>query len=223
MVVVLSKTDCQQREGRDFGVKKVERTTVTAKFIGVPIEIPNDCFSMSNYFIECTNDVLKWKLHKFWYHRWMWLLGIWVFGERCRVVKYCLVAFFIWESLCVAKGIFIISFLVFVLSCQYLTVCWASLLPVKKQPIVEGHSMLNDFVDININHVSAKYMYAVARDEGYGRLCTESGMIRFQVFNRKGLEYMSSARDYSVGMFFVSITLMGWAGFCIYCNGSVFT
>ena len=228
MAVVVKEIDCQQLEGSEFRVRKVEQTTVTVRFTGIPVEIPDDCFLLSNHYIECTSRVLKGKkLQKFWYHRWMWPLGICAFGDvktfsilRYQVV-YCVVAFFIWESLCVAMGMFIIGFLAFLLSCQYITVCCTSLCLVEKQPIVEGHSRLNDFVDINVSHVSAKY--AIALDAGYGCLCTKSGTIKLQVFNPKALEDINSAREHSVGLFFLSIAMMGWTGLCIYSNASVLT
>ena len=128
----------------------------------------------------------------------------------CKLyVAYCVACFFVWIHLGVAIGVFICSFLVFILACQYGTVCCRSLLVVKKQPTVDGLSSLNDFVEVNVNHLSAEY--AVAWDAGYGRLCAKSGMIEFQVFSREAVKYMNSALMRTVAMLLVSMAQLMWA------------
>ena len=220
MAIVVNQTDCQQLEGNDISSRNaVEQTTVSAQFMGIEVDITKDCFLWSNDCIKCTGGMAEGKrLRKFWYRCWMWQSCV------CKLyIVYCFACFFVWIHLVVAVGIFIGSFLFFVLSCQYITISWAKLLLVKKQPIVEGRSNLKDFVKVNVDHLSAEY--AVARDAGYGRLCAESGMIKFQVLDEEVARYMNSATKRSVTMFIVSIVQLGWSGLWIYygahSNGSV--
>ena len=206
MAVVVSKTGRQEVQSTDFSAKKVEQTTVSAKFTGKKVNIPKDCFLWSNHFIECTNGYLegKKKLHKFWYRSWMFYLCI-----NQLYVAYCFACFFVWIHLGFAIGVFICSLLLFTLGCQYIMVCSRSLHLVRKQPVVDGLSSLNDFVEVNVNHLSAEY--AVARDAGYGRLCAESGMIEFQVFNREAVKYMNTATARSGAIFCLSMAQLVWA------------
>lgn len=151
----------------------------------------------------------KKKLHKFWYPNWMFHLW------DCELyVYYCIACFLVWIHLGVAIGVFICSFLLFILACQYITVCSRSLYHVKKQPVIDGLSSLHDFVEVNINHLSAEY--AVARDAGYGRLCAESGMIKFQVFDRQAVKYMNSATVRSGVIFLLSMVQLVWASTWIF-------
>ena len=214
MALVVNKADHQQVEASNFSAGRAEQTTIKAKFTGETVHIPDDCFLKSNHYIKTTNGLLEGKkLRKFWYIRYMWRL----------YALYCIICIFAWVHLGFALGVFIGSLLLFLLSCQYVKVSCISLRCVKKQPVIDGLSSLNEFVEVDVKRLSAEY--AVARDAGYGRLCAESGKIEFQVFSPRAIQHMNSAQRRSVTMLILCVLQMIWASVWTYNaavnNGSV--
>lgn len=114
----------------------------------------------------------------------------------------------------VAIGVLVFSFLFSLLFCQYLNVSCKTLPRVRKQPVILGLEAENDFVEVNINHLSTEHV--IAQNAGYGRMASATGMIEFQVFSPKAIGSMSRASGWSVIMFILCLIQIPWGCLWLY-------
>lgn len=189
-----------------FEAGRFQHTSLSAKLIGKDVIVHNNCFSQTNHKIDRSRDFIPKdiKLRKFWYSS----------GLREVYFVYSFACIFAFLQFVVAAVVVIVSFLCSILFLQYMTVCCYTLPRVKKQPVIPGLGSLNDFVEININHLSAEY--ATAHNAGYGQLIAAKGTIKFQVFHPRVIGLMNEATNWSVIMFLMCLVQILWGCVFIY-------
>ena len=149
------------------------------------------CFSMTNHMVRQMKDYLPSGV----------TLKCFLFGSSMHwmiipIFLFSLAASIIWIFSAVALCVVPIPF---ALTCHCVHVCRKSLPWLRLVPVIDGLTLLNSHIEVEVDHLEGVYLRA--REAGLGQMVASSGKIKFPVMNPKMARYIARSRLISIVYF----------------------
>ena len=176
----------------------VNHTDVKVKDVSVRVEVPTNCFSMTNHMLTQIKDYLPPGVtlkHFTFFPYLQWMIFI--------AFLLSFLAIFAWV---VSIIMFCIVLVCFALTCQYVHVCCKSLPWLRLVPVIDGLTLLNSHIEVEVNHIEGTFLKA--REAGLGQVVASSGKIKFLVMKPRMAGYIARSRVVSMLLFMLGFVAL---------------
>lgn len=169
----------------------VEHTDIRVRNVGRRVDIPQNCFSMTNHMLKQIRGYVPEGVHIkqfIFFPSLQWII------VTAFILSYIFVFHFITNII-----VLVIVINVFLLVCQYAYICyyflpWLFLVPIKD----DIHS-LNEHIEVDFTHVEGVYLSA--REAGLFAGAGVNGKIKFLVMKTKMAEHIFRSRQFTIFLF----------------------
>ena len=190
----------------------IDHTDLKIKDVTVRVVVPPNCFSMTNHMVRQMKDYLPSgvTLKCFLFFPYLhWIIFTTFLLSFSAIFTWILSAL-----------VFCAVLVCFALTCQYVHVCRKSLPWLRLVPVIDGMTLLNSHIEVEVNHIEGVYLRA--REAGLGQMVASSGRIKLIVMKPKMARYIARSRRVSILLFLFGLVALIFTTIFLISNFLVF-